>query len=136
MGSAEGVPPTRSSSSSPHGFLVLIFDGTDEAGEAGRALRDGGFLDADLRIYASEQILADHDRYRAQRAPTDPVGPPADDRGAIELYFGYARQGRAALWVRVPDRADASRALRYLADDRALDLRFYGHYSPEDIHSG
>jgi hypothetical protein len=31
-------------------------------------------------------------------------------------YFGYARQGRSALWVHVPDEADATRAIRALAN--------------------
>ena len=62
------------------------------------------------------------------------VGALTDDRGTIELYFGYAREGRAALWVRVPDRSDANRALRHLADHEVLHLRYYGHYSQEDIH--
>src|SRR5688572_10258955 len=108
MGTSDRDPPTRSSSDSPQGFLILIFDGTAEAGEAKGALQEAGFVEEDLRIYASEQILADHDRYMAQRATTAPVvGTPTDDRGTIELYFGYAQQGRAALWVRVPNRSDA-----------------------------
>ena len=103
----------------PQGFLVLIFEDAAEAGLAKAALQDAGFAEGDLRVYSGEQILADHDRYLAQRSLTQRVvGALTDDRGTIELYFGYAREGRAALWVRVPDRSDANRALRHLADQR------------------
>jgi hypothetical protein len=53
---------------------------------------------------------------------------------SIELYFGYAREGRAALWVHVPDRADADRAVRCLADHQVLHFRYYGHSSQDDLH--
>jgi hypothetical protein len=118
----------------PEGCLVLILEDTAEAALAKAALHDAGFVEGDLRIYSSDQILADRDRYLAQRSVTQQVGALTDDRGTIELYFGYAREGRAALWVRVPDRSDANRALRHLADHEVLHLRYYGHYSQEDIH--
>ena len=135
MDTGDGDSHARSSVFKPQGFLVLILEDTAEAGLAQAALHDAGFVEGDLRVYSSEQILADHDRYLAQRSVTQRVvGALTDDRGTIELYFGYAREGRAALWVRVPDRSDANRALRHLADHEVLHLRYYGHYSQEDIH--
>ena len=125
----------RSSVFCTQGFLVLILEDTAEAGLAQASLHDAGFVEADLRVYSSEQILADHDPYLAQRSVTQRVvGALTDDRGTIELYFGYAREGRASLWVRVPDRSDANRALRHLAEHEVLHLRYHGHYSQEDIH--
>jgi hypothetical protein len=50
------------------------------------------------------------------------------------LYFGYARAGRSALWVRVPDRDDAKRAVRHLIDYDVLHVRYYGDDGQEDIH--
>jgi hypothetical protein len=135
MGTSDANPPGGSPVFEPRGFLVLILEDAGQADLAKAALGDAGFAEGDLRVYSGDQILADHDRYMAQRSLTGRVvGALTDDRGTIELYFGYARQGRAALWVRVPDRADANRALRYLADQRVLHLRYYGHYSQEDIH--
>jgi hypothetical protein len=128
-------PHAQSSVLKPHGFLVLILEDSGEAALAQAALHDAGFAEGDLRVYSSEQILADHDRYLAQRSATERVvGAVTDDRGTIELYFGYAREGRAALWVGIPDRSDANRALRHLADCEELHLRYYGYYSEEDIH--
>jgi hypothetical protein len=62
------------------------------------------------------------------------VGAVTDDPATIELYFGYAREGRAALWVHVPDKADADRAVRCLADHQVLHFRYYGHSSQDDLH--
>jgi hypothetical protein len=59
-----------------------------------------------------------------------------DDQAAIELYFGHAREGGAALWVHVADKRDASRAIRYLADHPVLHFRYYGDNGVEDIHVG
>ena len=54
----------------------------------------------------------------------------------VELYFGYARAGRAALWVHVSDDDDAKRAVRALADHQVLHCRHYGHDSQQDLHIG
>jgi hypothetical protein len=47
--------------------------------------------------------------------PTEP-GPPGrggltDDPDTIDVYFDCARDGRTALWVHIPDDADAKRAV-------------------------
>jgi hypothetical protein len=55
-------------------------------------------------------------------------------RGSPMLYFGYARDGRSALWVHVPDEANANRAIRCLADHQVLHIRHYGHGSQDDLH--
>jgi hypothetical protein len=47
-----------------------------------------------------------------------------------------ARAGRAALWVHVPDNADADRAVRRLADHQVLHFRHYGHDRQQDLHVG
>jgi hypothetical protein len=62
------------------------------------------------------------------------VGGFTDDPATIELYFGYAGEGRAALWVHVPDDADADRAVRGLADHQVLHFRHYGHDRQDDLH--
>jgi hypothetical protein len=96
---------------------------------------DAGFAETDLRVYTSQQILDDHERFLAQRTlARRVVGAVTDDPATIKLYFGYARQGRAALWVHVPDDADAERAVRLLADHQVLHFRHYGHNSQQDLH--
>ncbi len=119
----------------PQGFLVAILQDADHAELAKAALRDEGFADGDLRVYTSQQILEDHERFLAQRTlARRVVGAVTDDPATIELYFGYARDGRAALWVHVPDKADADRAVRCLADHQVLHFRYYGHSSQDDLH--
>ena len=119
----------------PKGFLVAILDDDDHAERARAALRSVGFADRDLRVYTSQQILADHERFLAQRSIARRiVGAVTDDTDALKRYFDRAREGRAALWVHVPTDADANRAVRSLADHPVLHIRHYGHDSQRDLH--
>ena len=119
----------------PQGFLVAILDDADQAERARAALAEAGFAETDLRVYTSQQILDNGERFRAERSLAQRVaGAVTDDPETIELYFGYAREGRSALWVHVPDDADADRAVRCLADHQVLHFRHYGHDSQQDMH--
>ena len=96
---------------------------------------DAGFAEPDLRVYTSQQILDGWERFQAERSLAQRVaGAVTDDPETIERYFGYAREGRSALWVHVPDDADADRAVRCLADHQVLYIRHYGHERQDDIH--
>jgi hypothetical protein len=119
----------------PKGFLVAMLEGDDQAEQAKATLAKAGFADRDLRAYTSRQILDSWERFQAERSLAQRVaGAVTDDPDTIELYFGYARQGRAALWVHVPDEADAKRAIRNLADHQVLHFRYYGHDRQDDLH--
>jgi hypothetical protein len=90
-----------------------------------------------LRVYTSQQLLGSWERFEAERSLARRVaGAVTDDPATIERYFGYAREGRAALWVHVPEDADARRAVRGLADHKVLHFRHYGHGSQQDLHIG
>jgi hypothetical protein len=124
-------------SSTPKGFLVAILEDADLAEQARAALAAAGFAERDLRIYTSQQILDSWERFQAERSLAQRVvGALTDDPDTIELYFGYAREGRSALWVHVPDDADAKRAVRVLADHQVLHFRHYGHGRQDDLHMG
>jgi hypothetical protein len=119
----------------PQGFLVAILEDDSSAEVAQTALQEAGFADEDLRIYTSEQILGDRERFLEQRSVTGRVvGALTDDPETIELYYGYARDGRSALWVHVPDDGDAKRVLHCLADHDYLHIRHYGHGGQRDFH--
>jgi hypothetical protein len=119
----------------PQGFLVAILEDANQAEQAKATLADAGFADRDLRVYTSQQILDSWERFQAERSLTQRVaGAVTDDPDAIELYFGYARQGRSALWVHVPDDAAAKRAVRALADHPVMHFRHYGHDRQDDLH--
>ena len=119
----------------PQGFLVAILEDADQAEQARAALAAAGYAEGDLRVYTSQQILDSWERFQAERSLAQrAVGAVTDDPDTIELYFGYAREGRAALWVHVPDEADADRAVRCLADHQVLHFRHYGHDSQQDLH--
>lgn len=94
-----------------------------------------GFASEDLRVYTSRQILDDHERYlQARSMGRRVVAALTDDQATIDLYFGYAHEGRAALWVHVPEKHDASRAIQYLIDHRVLHYHYFGLEGDEDIH--
>jgi hypothetical protein len=119
----------------PEGFLVAILEDVDQADQARAALAGAGFAEGELRVYSSQEILDSWERFQAERSLAQRVvGAVTDDPATIEAYFGYARQGRSALWVHVPEDADAKRAVRVLADHPVLHLRHYGHGSQQDIH--
>jgi hypothetical protein len=119
----------------PQGFLAAILDDADHAERARATLAEAGFADRDLRVYTSQQILDSWERFQAERSLAQRVvGAVTDDPATIERYFGYAREGRSALWVHVPDDADADRAVRALADHQVLHFRHYGHDRQEDLH--
>jgi hypothetical protein len=58
----------------------------------------------------------------------------ADDVEGRELYLGYAREDRSALWLRLPDETDVPKALRVLADYDYLHRRYYGSEQQTDFH--
>jgi hypothetical protein len=119
----------------PQGFLVAILNDADQAEQAKATLAEAGFAQTDLRVYTSRQILDSWERFQAERSLAQRVaGAFSDDPDTIELYFGYARAGRSALWVRVADKADAKRAIRCLADHQVLHFRHYGHDRQDDLH--
>jgi len=121
----------------PQGFLVAILEDDGQAEEARVALAEAGFAERDLRVYTPEQILDSWERFQTERSLAQRVaGAVTDDPATIEQYFGYARQGRSALWVHVPEEADAKRAVRGLADHQVLHFRHYGHDRQQDIHIG
>jgi hypothetical protein len=80
-----------------------------QAEQARAALAGAGFAEGDLRVYSSQEILDSWERFQAERSLAQRVGGAlTDDPATIEAYFGYARQGRSALWAHVPEDADAS----------------------------
>ena len=119
----------------PKGFLVAILPGADEAERAAAALRAAGFTDEKLRIFTSEQILADYARYTAQPSlPRRVVASITDDPETIDLYYGHARDGCFALWVHVTDDDEADRAIRGLVGCATLHIRHYGHRRQSDFY--
>jgi hypothetical protein len=134
---SEHDPPARARPLvfDPKGFLVAMLEDADQAERAKAALAAAGFDEKDLRVYTSQEILDSWERFLVERSvPQRVVGAITDDPDTIEQYFGYAREGRAALWVHAPDRDEANRAVRHLTDYQVLHVRYYGHDGQEDIH--
>jgi hypothetical protein len=135
-GMSDRDPPARSRPLvfRPEGFLIAIVENSEQAERAKADLIGAGFADGDLRTYTGQQILDDWERSNAEKGVARRiVGALTDDKATIELYHGYARDGRSALWVHVPDKEDANRAIRCLADHNVMYIRHYGHDRQTDI---
>ena len=117
----------------PEGYLVVILSDADEGQRAEAALVAEGFVPRDVKLYTGKQILANYEVYARRRTITDKVaGPVIDDTEGKELYLGYAREDRCAMWVRIPNEDDVPKALRVLADFQYLHTRYYGDEKQTD----
>ena len=134
MGEDDPDPASRPWIFNPHGFLLAVLGDTAEAGRAAVALEEVGFPPEHHRIYSGEQVLEDRARFVAQQGIARRlVETVTIDTEVFELLLDYARAGRAFLWVRAPERADANRAIRALTTLDALYFRYYGATGVEDI---
>jgi hypothetical protein len=119
----------------PIGFLVVMLVGADEARAAAAALRESGFAEGDLKVYTAEEIQANYDRYMKDRTvPERLAGVVTDDVEGRDLYMSYAREGRSALWMRIPDERDVRKALQVLSGHPYLHSRYYGPNGVQDVH--
>jgi hypothetical protein len=117
------------------GYLVVILADGDEGRTASEALEGAGVAHHDLKLYTSEEILEIHEGYVERRTVAGKVvGVFMDDDAGRDLYLGYAKEGRSALWVRLPDETDVPKVLRVLADREYLHARYYGEDRIEDFH--
>jgi hypothetical protein len=126
--------PSRPWKFKPEGYLVVILTGISEAKRALSALVEGGFGDRDIKVYSGEQTIEnDAVNMRRRAVASRLLGPATAQTTGRELYLGYAREGRSALWLRLPNEDDVSKALRVLADYDYLHARYYGFNKWEDF---
>ena len=118
----------------PTGYLVAILGDTEEAQKAEGALIAAGFDARDVKMYTGPQILQNYDVYMSRRNLMDSVaGAIIDDTEGKELYLGYAREGRSALWIRLPDEFHVREAMVALADFDYTHARYYGDKGQTDF---
>ena len=118
----------------PTGYLVVILSDADEAERGEADLVTRGFAPRDVKLYTGGQILENYEVYAARRKTTDKVvGSIVDDSEGRELYLDYARQGRSAMWVRIPNEEDVPKALRVLANHDYVHTRYYGSEQQTDF---
>jgi hypothetical protein len=126
--------PSRPWKFDPQGYLVVILTGISEARRALSALVEGGFGDRDIKVYSGEQTLEnDAVNMRRRSVASRLLGPVTAQTTGRDLYLGYAREGRGALWLRLPNEDDVPKALRVLADYDYLHARYYGFNKWEDL---
>lgn len=134
MSEQDPDPASRPWVFNPRGFLLIVFEDGDEAARAGATLLDAGFADEHRRTYSGEQLLEDRARFVAQQGRARRVVENLTiDSEAVERLLGYARDGRAFMWVVAPAKEDANRAIRALAGHRVDFFRYYGDRGVEDV---
>lgn len=127
-------PASRPWVFNPVGFLLVVVEDDAEAARAGAALEQVGFTAEEHRSYTGEGVLRDRERFLAQRSTAQRlVEKVTIDTEVLQLLLDYAHAGRAFLWVRVPQREDANRAIRGLSANKVLYFRYYGNAGVEDI---
>ena len=120
----------------PRGYLVVILADADEAQRAEAALVENGFAAQDIKLYTGKQILETHEVVKERRGlASKALGTVGDDAEGRELYVGYAREDRSAMWVRIPDQDNVPKALRVLADYEYVHTRYYGEESLYDFRT-
>ena len=129
----ESIPPMEVQAT---GLSCGDPQGISEARRALLALVESGFAHRDIKVYSGEQILENDAVNRRRRTVARRLFGPVTDEDELagrELYLGYAREGRSALWLRLPNEEDVSKALRVLADYDYLHARYYGFNTTEDF---
>jgi hypothetical protein len=128
-------PSSRPWKFRPGGYMVVILASSEEAQRAETALVAEGFATRDIKLYTGKQILDNQEEYINRRGVTSKVvGSLIDDVEGRELYLGYARDDRCAMWVRIPEEGEVPKALRVLADHDYLHTRYYGSGQQTDYH--
>lgn len=128
-------PSSRPWNFRPKGYLVVILASSEEAQRAESALVAEGFAPRDVKLYTGKEILDNHEEYVKRRGATSKmVGSMVDDVEGRELYLGYAREDRCAMWVRIPDEGGVPKALRVLADHDYVHTRYYGSERQTDFN--
>jgi hypothetical protein len=134
MSDEDPDPSSRPWVFNPRGFLLVVLEDDAEAERAGVALEQVGFGPDQRRLHPGAQVLEERERFLAQRSTAQRlVEKVTIDTEVLNLLLEYARAGRCFLWVRVPDRADANRAIRGLSANKVLYFRYYGDAGVEDI---
>ena len=116
------------------GVLVAILENDAAGAHATASLSELGISDQELRFYSSEEMLVYEEEFRSDRKLTGRlVGAFVDDADSMAQYVEFAKEGHSALWVLVPQREDANRVVRKLADEKTLFIWYHGHDQVETI---
>jgi hypothetical protein len=134
FGDSDGGPASRPRVVRLEGVLVAVLE-DGPAGERARAALVDRVGEDGLRLYDGATIVAYDEEFRAARGLAGRVaGAVLDDRPTMGRYVDYGREGRSALWVRVPTPEDADAVVRLLSDHPVLHIWYHGHDGVETLH--
>jgi hypothetical protein len=134
FGGTDGSPSTRPNVVEMEGVLVAIMANDASGRHALDALSALGIAEDRLRYYSSEDILVYEEEFKSDRTLTGRlIGAFVDDADSMAQYVEFGREGHSAVWALVPQREDANRVVRTLADESTLFIWYHGHDQVETI---
>jgi hypothetical protein len=134
FGGTEGDPESRPMVVEMEGVLVAIFEDDASGAHAMAALGDLGISERHLRFYPSARIVEYEEEFRSGRKLTGRlIGAFVDDGDSMAQYVEFGKEGRSAVWALVPEREDANRVVRRLADEKTLFIWYHGRDRVETI---
>ncbi len=102
--------PTSFGVFSPTGHIVMAFPADGDARKAQQALLSGGFSDADVTHYDSQEVKAEFEKSEAQA--TKPCANRNQDVAKVEEFIALAKQGCGFLVVYAPKGEQSKRAIK------------------------
>jgi hypothetical protein len=116
------------------GYLVVLFGDPEEARRAHRGLLEHDVPGEEMRLYGSEELLANMSRLQKERSLlARAVAALSADPPARRRFLDNARGGGSAMWLIAPNRERAKRLVGLLADYRYSSLRYYGDDGVTDL---
>ena len=116
------------------GYLVVLFGDPEEARRAHRGLLEHHVPGEEMRLYESEELLANMSRLQKERSLlARAVAALSADPPARRRFLENARGGGSAMWLIAPDRERAEKLVGLLADYRYSSLRYYGDDGVTDL---
>ena len=137
FGTTDGGPATRPLSVDLEGVLIAMLADAGAGEQAKASLGRLGLGEDRLRLYSGEQIVEYDEAFRADRGLAGLiVGAFVDDRDAMAQYVAYGREGCSAVWALVPERYEADRVVKCLADHSVRHIWYYTANGVETLHMG
>jgi len=114
----------------PVGHVVVSFASADDLDAAARALTAKGFIEAEVRRYTPEQMVAQADIDIAQASPLSAIG---QELNLVKAHRELALQGRSFLVVKAPKAEQTEQVAAIAQAHHATRAQKYGQFLIEEL---
>ena len=127
------TPPRSFGVFAPVGYLVLAFQGPEDAANARDALLTGGYDHEEVMQFSSQQVIADVESTRDNISILAHLGTELAHQ---REQLAYAKQGCTFLVVYAPTEAETTRVVNVARRFRARLAHKYNRMTVEEIPMG